>query len=208
MITETANYYSLFFIPIGILILAIAKFGSDLSFSDKRLIINSNDQSEIIPYTTKSELSAEISRIRTKNDKTFIFKEMSINVNELEILKTIKIKSEYLGPILELYGFGMIRNDLLLENVQGKVQCKYLIGRIVYEKFIETGDFKIGKSSSVSEFLKINYIETDANLPFTFRDNRRIVDFNNNLEHITYLPFVNNALILFLSLTGFIKVIN
>lgn len=203
------NYYSLLLIPIGILVLVFAKFGSDLSFSNRKVVVNSNDTPEIRPYVTELVLRAEIGKIGIKNDEIFIFKNMPINVNELGLLNLLKAKSEFLGPILELYKLGIVHNGFLLEEVDGKVNYKNLIGRLAYEKFIENWDFKINAGGRIDRFLKTNRIGTCSILLPPFTGKYKIVDIDRRtFDHVRYLPFVNNALILFLSLTEFIKVIN
>lgn len=206
-IVTVTNYYSLVLIPMGVLVLLFMKFGSDLSFSNRRLLIYSNDNIGIGLYVTESNLIDEISKTCAKNDKTFILEKMSPNINELEIMKVTRTKSEFLGPILELYDLGINYNGLLSLNGHEEFNRNNLIGRVAYEKFIENGNFKINKNNSIDEFLRLNQIGTSSILIPPFTGKYKIIDiYPKILDRIQYLPFVNNALILLLSSTGFIEV--
>lgn len=210
------SYYSLVLIPLGLVFYLLIKFGSDISISNKALMINSSDyantEESLIKFGGWVDAIRDTQR---KNDNVFMLKGLPIEINELGLESAALYHGRYLGILLGSNGVIRVHNGMLL--VDGGKDCyRDFAARKAYDRFITCGDFSLKGSDSMVGFLGRNNIVAtrDINIGCLNRKAPKSINlFSFNkiqgriLENRKHLFAEGNGLLLFLSVNGAIKVV-
>lgn len=202
----------------------LIKIVSDLSSSNKDLTIYDNDTSKL-EIIDKEDFNTQILNVQKANDMRFMVKNLPIKLNELAFGSSIfsstelnleNKKRQYLCRLLDSEELIKVHNNIII-NTNFDGAANFFSARKIYDESLDRGFFKISKNMEIEELLISNDIMLTSSLSAreinrNKKIDRTVISFSTFqdkiLESKKCLFEKNNALLLFLSVNGFIRVVN
>lgn len=201
------GYYGLVFLVVGVLLYLLIRFGSDITASNKRLVVRSGDSSASGKAgESTAYLISLVQKVREIEDNTLMVKGLPIRLSELEMICA--------GATFGLENTNIIHNGMLYTGSTKEPYIEFG-ARMTYDEFVEHGNFTVRKNDSFSRLLGRNHIVAGIDLALAIMAKNSnnvasVLNFNKEQELILEarkrLFLQGNALLLFLSINGFVRV--
>jgi len=216
------SYYSMLFIPAGILLCLIIKYGSDLNVLNKGLSISSIGYDNYESELDRDRLELALIEAQKTNNYVFVIADTPIRLSEfgsglLGFKDDSKIPPNhlnYLSGLTSFYELCLVSCEMLYMDQKRNGREAFAV-RAAYDEFIRYGIFELNKPD-ISDFNSKNNIVSCNQVNSKFLFNRippaSIINFNGFqfriLENRRLIFAKYNALFFLCLFNRKIKVIN
>lgn len=222
-----SSYISFLIIPLGVLLYIIMKIASDVAIINKKITINRNESNTILDIKQEKEIADAILANQKITTSRFMIESLPLKLNELEFKTSIsniarpddKLASQnkYLGMLLESSGACILHEDMIYFKNSEKSYLKFA-KRVMYDEFLYQKPLtseevkKMKNSESEKDIITVSRMTLET-LKYFKQDQIKMIFSFSKFDRLIFensktLFVKGNLEFLFLSLNGFIEVIN